>query len=415
MNRTFSPLKTGILGLTLSVLLASCSDSIDSSAGEDFDLGTDSNNGNTTEFNESLLLNDLVELVLSPAISSFSSESQSLSENVSAYCDSLATSTAEEQLTSAKQQWRQTMASWQQIEVMQIGPLLDNDATLRNAIYSWPVTSQCAVDQDVGYFEAGNINGVDYDISRRTNTRRGLDALEYLLFNNDINHSCSRDSLAPANWNERPEQERKIARCSFAKEVAIDISNSATSLVNLWSGDNGFAKVLKSAGAEQSEFASTHDAVNRITDAMFYLDSITKDLKLAAPIGLATNSCGTASCVQDLESNLSDNALANIKSNLIAMQSLFLGAPLGTDAVGFDDYLVDVDASDLATTMAADIQAALDATDTFEGSMIDAVNNNPERIQTLHSAIKVVTDNLKSMFITYLSLELPLTSAGDAD
>ena len=406
-------------GLTFCLVLAlsGCSDSSDSKAGADFNTGI-TDDDNTSEFDQTRLLTDLTTHVFIPSVQSFESLTADLISNVSDYCQAIEQNSADVATakTNAQSSWINVMNQWQKIEVMQVGPLTTNDAKLRNAIYSWPVTNQCAVDQDVGHFELGTINDNAYDITRRTVTRRGLDAAEYLLFNDDLNHSCSSDSLAPSLWNQRSESERSIARCNFVSELATDINNSAKELTLAWTSDvTGYQTVLANAGNEGNPFDSAQAAINHITDAMFYIDSVTKDAKLAAPIGLADNSCGNAACVDDIESLLSNNAINNVQNNLVALQSLFLGAPKGTEAQGFDDYLIAVDAQELATTMATDIQAAIDATDAFSGSMTDAVNASPEKVQALHQAVKTVTDNLKSLFITYLSLELPLTSAGDAD
>lgn len=398
--------------LLLLPLIQACSDSSSSEQGPSFGGGTSTPDLNT-QFNRSLLLSDVTDKVLVTTIEAFEQQAQAQVAAVSSMCEAIVSNSSDvSALTeSAQQDWRSTMDQWQQLEVMQIGPVLTNEANLRNKIYSWPVVQSCAVDQDVGFFEAGNVSGTSYDISRRTAPRRGLDALEYLLFNDNLNHSCSADRLAPAGWNERPEQERKVARCQFAVEVAKDLENSAQELSQAWQGENGYAQALKSADSDL--FEDEQAAINRITDAMFYVDSITKDAKLAAPIGLQNNSCGNAACVQDIESRLSANSINNIKNNLIGLQKLFIAGD--EENAGFDDFLVEVDAAELATTMKQDIQNAIDAADNFSVTLEQAVTANPEQVQALHQAVKTVTDNLKSVFITYLALELPQTSAGDAD
>ncbi len=399
--------------LLLLPLVQACSDSSSSEQGSGFDSGTTTPPDLTTEFNRSQLLADVTDQAIIPTIESFQQLSQTQAVSVQAMCEAIvsgAENTAD--LTAeAQTSWRSAMDQWQQIEVMQIGPLLDNDASLRNRIYSWPVVQNCAVDQDVGYFEEGEISGQPYNITQRTSPRRGLDALEYLLFSENLDHSCSADRLAPAGWNERSEQERRVARCEFATEVAQDLANSATTLVDEWQGNAGYANTLKSADADH--FDDEQAAINTITDAMFYVDSVTKDAKLAAPIGLGANSCNNAACVQDIESNISANSISNIKQNLIGLQKLFIA---GDEAnAGFDDFLVAVEASELADTMKQDIQEAIELADSFPLTMEEAVTTQPERVQELHQAVKDVTDNLKSVFITYLALELPQTSAGDAD
>lgn len=400
------------LAILLLPLVQACSDSTSSEQGNGFG-GGNTNTDLQTDFNRSLLLADIADKTIVPSLETFKQFTADQVTQVANMCAAVKSESADQQVSTEQAQnaWRDAMNQWQQLEVMQIGPATANDATLRNRIYSWPLVQSCAVDQDVGFFEAGEVSGSAYDISRRTAPRRGLDALEYLLFNQDLNHSCSADRLAPAGWNERTEQERKVARCEFAEAVAQDLDNSANDLLMAWQGDTGYANTLKTA--DSSVFDDEQAAVNTITDAMFYVDSITKDAKLAAPIGLQNNSCGNAACVDDIESTWSANSVANIKNNLIGLQKLFIAN--AEDNAGFDDFLTAVDAAALADTMKQDIQSAIDLADSFEGTLEDAVVNQPERVQELHQAVKAVTDNLKSVFITYLALELPQTSAGDAD
>ncbi|MBU2881448.1 imelysin family protein [Psychrosphaera sp. B3R10] len=428
-------IKSITLSLTLLVS-AACSDSLTSEQGADFKDGQSAPEVET-EFDQLALINGLTTKVFLPSIEQFKQDTTTLTADINNYCSSVdasnsASAQAVEELAIAQNSWRNTMDTWQKIEVMQVGPLIENDYNLRNVIYSWPLVNYCAVDQDVGHNEVGQFNGEDYDISRRTSNRKGLTTIEYLLFNDSLAHACSKDSLAPTGWNERPAEERIKARCEFATAVANDLNQNATLLHTNWTDEtNGFQSQLLTSGQSDSSFASPHKAINALTDAMFYIDSITKDSKLGAPIGLADNSCGNMACVADVESNIADYGLANIRNNLVAFRMLFVGGSDAPEDIGFDDFLREVDGDELATTMTNDIDAAItlieqfnEAADTqvsnqpataINGNMNDAVTTNPEKIQAVYVAVKKVTDNLKSLFITYLALELPITSAGDAD
>lgn len=412
---------TTAVWLLTSLFLTGCGDTTDSQAGVLYNDGTGNNGGNgggeTQDFDKAKLLTSLSDNVLVPTYQSFAQISQSQTDAISAYCSGLSSQQSEqtELKTQAKAAWVNAMNQWQQIELMQVGPLTSNESKLRNSIYSWPITNSCAVDQDVGHYEKGDISGINYDITRRTANRKGLDAIEYLLFNDNLNHSCPSDSHAPTNWNQRPQIERLVARCEFAQALSTDITVQADNLVSQWQGDSSFKNTLLNAGNGNNQFKDLLDAINHISDAMFYLDSITKDIKLAAPIGLATNSCGAAACLDDIESKLSHNSVNNVKHNLMGLLHLFQGSIDDDSGTGFDDFLVAAEQSELAATMLNDIKAAITTADTFDGTFTDAVNQSPEKIEALHQAVKNVTDNLKSVFITYLSLELPLTSAGDAD
>jgi uncharacterized protein len=415
------PLKHLAVIILTSLFVGACSDSVDSNAGTGFSNNNGKNQTNST-FDKQALLIDLTDKVFIPEIQNFVTDAEAQHMAITEYCASL----APELKSQVQQAWRDAMQQMQILEVMQFGPLADNKSALRNTMYSWPApVSSCAVDQDVVHFEKGTVAGTTYDISKRTNSRRGLDALEYLLFTDTAAHSCSNESFAPQGWNDRPEEERHRVRCQFAMEVARDVVESAKQLENEWLGDVGsseeankigYAELLKSVTNDSGnqEFDDLDQAINTITDALFYVDKITKDAKVGAPIGLIANSCGMAECQKDIESRISHNSLNNIRANLVAMQRVLFGTE-PTQQVAFDDYLTAVDAESLATTMNNDINKVLTTIDEFESNLALTVQNEPATVQALYVDIKAVTDNLKNTFITILSLQVPPSSGGDAD
>ncbi len=397
-----------------SLILSGCNQDSSSTAGEGYDQKTDTD----TEFNQLAMVTDLTDNVITPTFENFLSQAQQQAESVSEYCsaeqafanqelDQQALLLAQE---SAQSQWRATMNIWQQAELMLLGPLKDEDGALRNKIYSWPTINSCGVDYDVVYFLDGTVNGKPYDISLRTPSRKGLAALDYLLFNANLAHSCDANA-APPLWDNLTEVEQKLARCNFASEVAKDISNNAQLLLDVWLADNGYANKLKQAGTTDSEFATEHDAVNRISDVMFYLDSTTKDGKLAEPLGLVANVCGAQACPEAVESKYSAHSLANILNNLIGFEKLLTG----NEGLGFVEYLKDVGDEETANAMTTDISNAITTINAYEQSLAETLANNPAQVEQTHADVKKVTDKLKIDFINSLALELPKTSAGDND
>lgn len=403
----------------LASTLVGCGESSSSTAGPDFGSPTVVPN----DFNQTELLSNIADNIVAPTYTQFATLSGQLITDINSYCTTEAafdaqTATADDvdlALSGAQASWRAAMNQWQQIELMQFAPLLNNDGILRDRIYSWPVVSSCGVDLDVVSFEAGNINGSPYNIAQRTPARKGLDALEYLLFNSNLDHSCTGNTF-PEGWNGRTEQSRKIARCAFAEEVATDINNNADVLVNEWVGNNGYANVLKTAGTVGSQFETEQAAVNHISDAMFYIDSITKDGKLATPLGLFANVCGAEACPEAVESPYANNSLNNVLNNLLSLQKLYSGDMTANDTgIGFDDFLIDVGDSDTAQAMATAIDEAIASINAYQTSLATALENNPEQVESSHDEIRDVTDIMKTDYINSLALELPATSAGDND
>ena len=398
----------------LSLALTACNEKTTSQEGADFNPAEDTD----TNFNQLSLITHLTDSIISPTFKQFQIDAQVQKSAINSYCYSeIASSGSNEDQTnvetakaSAQIQWRTTMATWQQAEQMLLGPLLDNDRLLRNKIYSWPVVNTCAVDNDVMYFKANSVNGKPYDIALRTPSRKGLAALDYLLFNNNLNHSCA-SFAPPPGWNGLTLQEQKLARCRFAVEVATDIENNADTLISLWLGEDGYAKKLKNAGNEGSTFDSEHEAVNRISDAMFYLESDTKDRKLATPLGLLLNSCDTGVCPAEVESPYSQNSFNNIVNNLIGFEKLLTGNNL----LGFTDYLIDVGDQVIADSMLTNTKQAINQLSSIEVTLTETLTSDSVLATQVHTDVKVITDQLRDDFINSLALKLPATSAGDND
>jgi len=405
-----------------ALLVSACGESTSSSAGPDFGptpapTPTPTPNPDTN-FNQQALLENITDNIITPVFEQFSTVAAAQIPALTSYCqtetDAAAGNATSEQVATsrdaAKVAWRNAMNVWQQAEVMKVGPLADNDGLLRDKIYSWPVVNSCSVDFEVVNYKAGVVNGQPYNIANRTPSRRGLAAIEYLLFNEQLDHSCTT-STQPENWNSQTDEYRKVARCEFAAEAARDVNNSAQELMTAWSGNDGFANALKAAGSAGNQFSTELEAINRISDGMFYIDTFTKDAKLATPLGLLANSCGSQACPEDVESEYSHNSMTNIENNLLAFQKMLSGDV----GIGFTHYLIDVGDQDTADTMSGDVQLAIDGVQSYQNTLAETLVNNEAQVTQTHADVKAVTDKLKVDFITSLSLELPATSAGDND
>lgn len=417
----FSVNKILPLLITSTLLLSACGEDTTSSHGPEFG-NTETNT--TTDFDQSLLISSLVDNVITPAYQEFSVAAAQQELTVSNYCQqeqAMAEGNSSSDLVNeskllAQDSWRTAMNHWQYAEVMQLSPLLIGDGALRDNIYSWPTQNTCGVDLDVTYFKEGTINGKPYDIASRTASRKSLVALEYLLFNDNLDHTCT-GSTQPVDWNNQTDTYRKIARCEYAAEVAKDIIVNSETLLTQWLGNNddivGYANELKAAGESGSEFASAHEAVNKLSDALFYMDKMTKSAKLAKPLGIDLNECGSQACPEVVESKFSHHSLENIRNNIQAFKQFIQGS--GTDGIGFRDYLIDVGDQSTADSLDADIEQVLTSTQAYQASLGETLVSNPDQVDQTHTEVKNITDKLKSDFITSLSLELPATAAGDND
>jgi predicted lipoprotein len=366
-------------------------------------------------FDRTALLAHLGADIIVPAVEDADDAVRQLQKAVASYCQAVGTADESESRTTAQAAWKRAMVAWQFVEMMKIGPTAENRGALRDQIYSWPATSSCAVDQDVMVLRA---QPATFDITTRLTTRRGLAAIEYLLFTTSFEHTCPASS-APEGWATLSNPQRSEARCRFA-EVAIDDVALRTNIVRSgWDpGQGNFLGQLTSAGSSGSSFAKAQDGVNAISDALFYLDLMTKGKKLAAPMGISINRCGSEGqvCVSDLESVHARHARENIQANLESFHRMFLGNDKdGHAGIGFDDFLSELGSAELAATMIADLDAARAAINAIETPLDQAIVNSPDQVVVVHDRIKAVCDQLKSQFLTILGLEIPDAAAGDND
>ncbi len=363
------------------------------------------------DFDRLALLKNLGENIVLPLYTQFSAETADLEAAVGAYCEGLGGADEDSLRTAAQAGWQAAMNTWQQAEVMQFGPVAMDDGAPRDVIYSWSIVSSCAVDQDVNLYRQ---DPAAYDISARLTNRRGLDALEYVLFQADLNHTCPSQT-APEGWDALDDAARATARCGYAEVAAADLAAQAAGLRDAWHPDSG-NYVASFASAEG--FASAQAALNVVTDAMFYLDTETKDMKLAEPAGIAENQCSAMGtpCEPELESPYAERSREHVIGNLTGIQRIYLGEGLdGTDGVGFDEFLRALGAADVADQMTAAIADAITAAEAVPGTMRGALASDYDTVVAAHAGVKAITDLIKSQFLTVLGLDLPESGGSDND
>jgi predicted lipoprotein len=310
----------------------------------------------------------------------------------------------------AQQAWLATMEAWQVTEVMQLGPAASSETAtagedLRAAIYSWPLTNRCRVDQVTA---TGDYEAEDFLDTCLVNVK-GLDTLEALLFSTPGEHAC-RPGMS---WNEdglwatlSPEA-LNTARAAYAARVAAQVVRDIEDIIATWS--ERFAQDLANAGSATSSFATQHQALNAIFDAMFYLETATKDGK----IGPASDrqACEQDGCVAAVETPLAGHSVTWILANLDGGEVVFTGG----EGDGLDDLLV---ANGHEATADAVLQAFAEAEAMAAALPVDldqAIVGHADAVDALHAAIGEIVTLLKSDVAIALTLAIPREAAGDND
>ncbi len=364
-----------------------------------------------TQMTDAIIIPNYDELAIST--SDFAAESASLA----LYCDAIGTADEESSLDNAQDAWRQVMADIQTTEMHAIGPAQENGGTLRNRILSYASgnLSTCGVDQSA--ILAAN---ADFSISTRALNQRGFGAVEYLLFNDNLGHTCAPQVPETQTWDDLTETERKSMRCSLAKLISTDVASAAGDLADQWTGYR--AAFVDEAGAG--------DTLQLLTDGLFALDKLVKDQKLGIPTGI-NDACSSLACPNTVESSYSENSLTNIRNNLLAFSTLFTGG----EGLGFDDHISAEGFEEVSARFVENVDEAvaiIDASTTSLNAQVLSIENeddatecsnafaNPDQAADLSAcrllgSIKKITDDLKIDFVTIVGVMIPDSAQSDND
>ena len=138
-------------------------------------------------------------------------------------------------------------------------------------------------------------------------------------------HVCPSQVLADRDWEALGAEGIAQARADYAGVLTRRIIVNIDDIVTRW--DQGFAADLATAGADGSSFATQLEAANALYDALFYLETRTKDRKLGWPLGITE--CGEDSCVDQIETLLAGGSQTWLTSNLSGFRALFTGGRHG--------------------------------------------------------------------------------------
>ncbi len=217
------------------------------------------------------------------------------------------------------------------------------------------------------------------------------------------------------SWAATTPEELERRRARLAHSLATVVHRRAQELVSAWEPDGGdFLGELRRAGEDGAVYGSGREGLNAVTDAMFYVDLVLKDRKLALPAGLSLD-CPEDTCPEWVESRWAGRSIQHVLDNLAAFELLFLGGPPGEDARGFDDLLAELGEDAMAAEMVTAIADARAAFEAIDVTLREAVTSDAATVRAAYDLVKRITDILKMRFYPAVMLALPATGGGDTD
>ncbi|MBC7533348.1 MAG: imelysin family protein [Oligoflexus sp.] len=345
---------------------------------------------------------------------SFQSAVTALNASTQAYCSAPTT----ESKIEAQNQWRQVMTLWQYFEVLQIGPVGENAKTLKYSIYAWPdAANLCKVDEEA--LKASKSS--TYKLPPNNN-RKGLQAIEYLLFEDSLLSRCAAGTAVATEWNAQTIEVRNSTRCAYLKPLTAEIVNQSNVLVSKTGteGDNFIGRVLGNAAAEQ-------DLIQAIYQALFFVDLEVKNQKISAPAGLGIAYCANSPlpCPEKAEFEFSDFSLKALDVNFTTFSDIIFGSATGGRQGGLSALLRasgESAAAERSEATAAKIGALVESHDglNLNGLIVAKAQENCDVSSTswicvARSSIRSIFVDLKAEYAKILQVKAPEAAAGDND
>ncbi|HYX34177.1 MAG TPA: imelysin family protein [Oligoflexus sp.] len=315
--------------------------------------------------------------------------------------------------------WKETMLLWEELEVQQVGPIAANEKALKTAIYGWPVLANtCRIDEET----LKAIQSPTYTLPPNSN-RKGLQAIEHLLYEETLASSCPGASASKKEWDALPLATRAQARCLYLKPLALELQAMAASVSQAWGtqGSNYLTGVIGNPEAEKT-------ALQSLYENLFYLDIEVKNYKLASPAGHDPKFCpnSPAPCPGKDEFPLSQISREAIQANITGFTDLIYGFEEANQVRpgGFAALVREVGDDAVATrseTLTRELAGYFAAQNESLANLIVQQNQeNCDQSQIsllcqLRKSIKQISSDFKYEYSRLLSLTVPAGPQGDND
>jgi len=295
-----------------------------------------------------------------PAYENLKVEVDNLVDKVAAFNTDPSETTLSEAQTALKNSW----LMWQSAAIYMFGPA--EEVALRKSLNTYP-TDANQIDNNI-------ISG-DYILGSLANQAAvGFPAIDYLL------NGLAEDNVAIMRQYMTAEESNN--RKQYLTDLATDIQTRVNASLNGWveNGDNHLAVFTESDALGIDVGSSLSILVNSID---LHLQRFARDGKIAIPAGIRSAGIPRPKAIEALHGGY---AVELLQESLAAYEKLYMGIGINDiDGASLYDYLVAIDAKDLAD----DIQAQFDVAQNAANDLADPLGDQ----------IAVDVDKVTNVFI----------------
>lgn len=311
-------------------------------------------------------------------------------ENLKVHTDQLSntieifnTDPTEANLVTAQTALKESWLAWQSASIYMFGPA--ESVALRKSLNTYPT--------DVTQITT-NIQTGDYILSSLANQAAvGFPAVDYLL-----------NGLATDNANiiERYKGQAD-GRKQYLADVANDIKTRVDQSLNGWTIDGeNYAATFTEDNALGIDIGSSLSIIVNAIDLHF--QRFVRDGKVAIPAGIRSAGVPRPKAIEALYGSYSVELL---KESLSAYEKMFMGIGAnGIDGAGLFDYLVAIDAEDLAIDIQAQFDMAQLAANNLSDPLADQIDTDLDAMTNVFIEMQKVVVLIKSDMASLMGISI---------
>ena len=384
INKSNNKNKLKVLAVLLSLtsVLTACGGGSDDAPAATPKTTTPPATTEVTEEEFGLYLSDLSKNHILPAYQALQDNSATLKNQTGVFCS--IDTPSQDDLAGIQQAWRALNVSWQNINWVGVGPVMENNRVFR--MHYWPGGSDYIASAMTDLLMM-NEEVTETFISKQRVGIQGLVALELLLFNRQNDLSSADDSAK---------------RCQVLQAISANVATMSTNINQAWKSDGG--NYLAHFNQGTGEFSSKKDAVEElVTNWLEQIEGV-KDEKMLKPLEKSS-----AEGELNSEFPLSEASIASIKANLKTFKTIYLAG----GGHGFDDILIThLGQQNIATQMLTAIDASIASAEALDDSLVMLLKTEQGRVKVTETvaSIRVIRNLLTADFVQATDINIGFNS-----
>ncbi|MFT3678873.1 MAG: imelysin family protein [Ferruginibacter sp.] len=338
--------------------------------------------GTKNSFDRKAMLQNYADNLMKPSLN----ELQSKINNLKTATDAFTAAPDAAKLTALQNAWDETYSSWMFANAYNFGPA--GEQGIRKGLA-----------EEIGIFPV-NTTTIENNITTNNTTltefnrdNRGLNAVEYLIFNLTDDNASIVTAFASAN------------RKTYLTALVNKIKSQVDAVLAEWNGayatsfvNNNGTDVGSSTGQFYNEFVKSYEVI--------------KNFKVGLPLGKLAGQ--TTTVPASVEARYSRQSLKYLKLHIQAIENIWYGkSKTGADGIGWKEYLESVTGGPQLVanteTQIAAINTALNALSATP-SLEQQVTSNTTALTSLHTELQKNTHNFKSDMSSLLGIAITFSS-----